>query len=172
MITNSYSAARLAALAGLVFAGGAQAASSNASTATGSSTGKVVAPIVLTHTTGAALNFGSFSIGTTGGKVDVTPAGVATVTKQVTFAPGGTTPAADQFVVTGEKKTAFTIATTGGSVSNGTSTMTFTTTSSVANASTGKDGVYSFTVGGKLTVAGTETGGAYSGSYTATVAYD
>jgi hypothetical protein len=171
MIIQRFSAAGIAALAGLVPGSAALAASSNISTAHGSATGIVVTTIVLTHVSGATLNFGSFTVGT-GGKVDVTPKSVATVTKDVAFVPGTASPAADQFTLTGVKKTSFTIATTAGSVTNGIATMTFTTTPSAGGDIIDAGGNYSFTVGGKLTVAGTETPGTYTGSYTATVAYD
>jgi hypothetical protein len=171
MMIRNFSAAGVAALAGLVPGGAALAASSSTSTAHGTATGIVVTPIVLTHVSGAALNFGSFTVGT-GGKVDVTPKSVATATKDVTFVPGTLSPAADQFTLTGTKKTSFSIATTAGSVTNGITTMTFTTTPSTGRDTIDAGGNYSFTVGGKLTVAGTETPGTYAGSYTATVAYD
>jgi hypothetical protein len=171
MIPQRLSAAALAALAGLVPGVAAHAASGTTSTTQGAAAGTVVGPIVLTHTHGAELNFGSFSVGT-GGKIDVTAKSVATATRDVTFVPGGPTPTADAFTVAGEKKTGFSITTTGGSVSNGAKSMAFTTTPSAANATTDKAGTFSFTVGGKLTVTGTETAGTYTGSYTATVAYD
>ena len=71
----------------------------------------------------------------------------------------------------GDANRAFTIATTGGSVSNGTDTMNFTTnaaTSGTLNAS----GAAAFSVGGTLTVVGGASAGAYTGSYNVTVAYN
>jgi hypothetical protein len=149
----------------------AHAASGNTSTATGTVTAAVVAPIILTHTTGAALNFGKFTV-STGGTVVVTAASVGSVTGAVSFVPGGTTVAADKFSVTGDNSRNFTIATTGGTITNGTKTITFGTTPSAATATTSPTGTYAFTVGGALTITGTETPGTYSGSYGATVTYD
>jgi hypothetical protein len=80
--------------------GVALAASGNSSTAAGTATASVVAPIVLTHTSGAALNFGKFTVGA-GGTVVVTSAGAGSVTSDVGFVPGSST-AADQFTLTGD----------------------------------------------------------------------
>jgi hypothetical protein len=70
MTTRIHSAAGLAVLAGIVPAGAASAASGATATAAGNTAGKVVIPIVLTHTAGAALSFGTFTNGT-GGKLTV-----------------------------------------------------------------------------------------------------
>lgn len=171
MKTRNYTALGMAVLMGLIPGAAAQAASGTVSNAVGAATGKIIKPIVLTHTTGAALNFGTFAPGT-GGKVVVTTSGAGSVTKDVTFVPGGSATSADQFTLTGGKKQNFSITTSGGSVTNGITSMPFTTSPSSTSGSTGTTGTFSFTVGGKLTVAGGETGGAYTGSYTATVAYD
>jgi hypothetical protein len=171
MNTHKHLAAGVTVLVGLVSATASYAASGNTSTTTGAAAGKVIKPIVLTHTAGAALSFGTFTTGT-GGKVVVDTSGVGSVTKAVTFVPGVSVTAADQFTLTGEKRRTFTIATTSGSVTNGLNTMTFTTSPSSTSGSTSTTGTFSFTVGGKLTVAGGESGGHYTGSYNATVVYD
>ncbi|MCU0946747.1 MAG: DUF4402 domain-containing protein [Porphyrobacter sp.] len=148
----------------------AMAAPGNTSTAQGAATAEVVAPITLTHVNGAALNFGTFTTGDAGGTVVVTQAGAGNATGEVTLL-GGSVEAADAFTVAGDANRAFTIATTGGSVSNGTDTMNFTTnaaTSGTLNAS----GAASFSVGGTLTVVGGASAGAYTGSYNVTVAYN
>ena len=161
----------LALVMGIAPATPAWAASAKPSSAAGAATSKVIKPIVLTHTPGAALSFGTFTTGT-GGKVVVSTSGAGSVTKTVAFVPGVSVTSADQFTLTGGKQRTFTIATTGGSVTNGTNTMAFTTSPSSTSGSTTTTGSFSFTVGGKLTVAGGETGGHYTGSYTATVAYN
>ncbi|MDR3437869.1 DUF4402 domain-containing protein [Telmatospirillum sp.] len=171
MKTHIYSVAGIAALMGLLPGAAAHAASGNVSTATGVAAGEVIKPIVLTHTTGAALSFGTFSPGT-GGKVIVTTGGAGSVTKGVTFVPGISVTSADQFTLTGRAKQHFTIKTTGGAVTNGINSMPFTTSPSSTSGSTSTTGTFRFTVGGKLTVAGGEAGGHYTGSYTATVAYN
>jgi Domain of unknown function (DUF4402) len=50
--------------------------------------------------------------------------------------------------------------------------MPFTTTASASSATLTAGGTSSFTVGGTLTVAGTEAAGAYTGTYTATATYN
>jgi len=154
----------------LVSASPAFAAPGNTSTAAGSATATVVSPIVLTHTSGAALAFGSFTTGT-GGTVVVTSAGSGSATGDVVFVPGNAN-TADAFTITGDFSRAYGITTTGGTVSNGTDTMAFTTAASAASGTLSATGTGGFSVGGTLTVAGTETAGAYTGSYNATVTYN
>jgi hypothetical protein len=162
------SAAVLAACFGSMTA--AHAASGNSSTAAGTATATVVAPIVLTHTAGASLNFGKFTVGA-GGTVVVNSSGAGSVTSDVGFVPGGSSTTADQFALTGDNSRNFGITTTGGTISNGSKTMAFTTAPSATTATTSATGTYSFTVGGTLTATGTETPGAYTGTYNATVVY-
>lgn len=161
----------LAALATVIAAGSANAATTgNTSTAQGAATATVVAPIVLTHDDGAVLNFGIFTVGT-GGTVEVDTAGVGTFGGDVGEVSGSTN-AADSFSVEGDPDRGFDIETTGGSVSNGTDTMSFTTEASGTTGTLDGTGNTSFTVGGVLTVAGTESAGDYTGSYDATVTYN
>ncbi|WP_248633926.1 DUF4402 domain-containing protein [Novosphingobium nitrogenifigens] len=166
---NKYVLAAASVAALFAAPGVALAASGNSSTAAGTATASVVAPIVLTHTSGAALNFGKFTVGA-GGTVVVTSAGAGSVTSDVGFVPGSST-AADQFTLTGDSGRNFGITTTSGTLTNGTKTMSFTTAPSAASGTLSASGTYSFNVGGTLTVAGTETAGAYTGTYNATVAY-
>ncbi len=147
----------------------AKAASGNTSTAAGTAAATVVAPIVLTHTAGASLNFGKFTVGT-GGTVVVASAGTGTVTGDVGLVPGSSN-TADQFSLTGDNSRNFSITTTSGTITNGTKTMNFTTAPSAATGTTSATGTFSFSVGGTLTVTGTETAGSYTGSYNATVTY-
>jgi len=154
-----------AALPGTAFA-----ASGNTSTANGSATAVVVSPIVLTHTSGAALNFGNFTTGT-GGSVTVSAVGVASVGGDVAHVPGSNS-TADAFTVAGDSGRAFTIATTSGTVTAGAASMSFTTTPSATSAALGSSGTASFSVGGTLTVPGTAAAGSYMGSYSATVTYN
>jgi hydroxyethylthiazole kinase-like sugar kinase family protein len=160
-------AATIAAILGNVSA--AHAASGNSSTAAGTASATVVAPIVLTHTAGAALNFGKITVGA-GGTVVVASGGAGSVTGDVGFVPGSTN-AADQFSLTGDNSRNFGITTTGGTITNGSKTMTFITAASSGSGTTSTTGTYSFTVGGTLTVTGTETPGSYTGTYNATVTY-
>ncbi|WP_420382266.1 DUF4402 domain-containing protein [Novosphingobium sp.] len=163
--------ATIVALSGVFGAAAtANAASGNTATAAGTATATIVAPIVLIHTPGAALNFGKFTVGT-GGTVVVTATGTGTTTSDVGFVPGGSTTTADQFSLTGDISRAFGITTTNGTISNGAKSMAFTTAPSSASGTTSATGTYNFTVGGTLTAVGTETAGAYTGTYNATVVY-
>jgi len=156
-------AAMLAATASPAWAGG------NSSTTNGTATALVVAPIVLTHASGASLNFGKFTVGT-GGTVVVNALGAGSTTGGVAFVPGSTT-AADSFSVTGDPQRNFGISTTGGTAGAGATTMAFSTTPSATSGIINSSGNFSITVGGVLTSAGTEGPGSYSGTYTVTVTY-
>ncbi|WP_353228567.1 DUF4402 domain-containing protein [Novosphingobium sp.] len=156
---------------GAIPAGNAFAASGNTSTAAGTVTAAVVAPIVLTHVTGAALSFGKFTV-STGGTVVVTAASAGSTTGSVNFVPGGTVVTADRFTVAGDNSRSFSITTTNSTISNGARTMAFTTTPSAATLTTSATGTAAFTVGGTLTAVGTETPGNYTGTYNATVTYN
>ena len=92
----------------------ASTASGNTSTVAGSATAKVIAPIKLTHVSGAVLNFGTFTAGS-GGTVVVTAAGAGSTTGDVGFAPLSTN-AADSFTVAGDPNRSFSIATQSGTV--------------------------------------------------------
>lgn len=159
-----------AAVVAAALPGTAFAASGNTSTANGTATATVVAPIVLTHTSGAALNFGKFTTGT-GGSVTVSAAGAASVGGDVGLVPGSTS-TADAFTVAGDGGRSFSIVTTGGTVTSGSASMSFTTTPSASAATLGTAGTASFTVGGTLTVGATAVAGSYSGTYSATVTYN
>ena len=149
----------------------ASAASGDTATAAGTTAGTVIAPIKLTHTAGATLGFGSFTVGT-GGTVVVTAAGTGSTTSAVTFVPGGSVVTADKFALTGDIARNFTITTTSGTVTSGAKSMAFTTTPSATSATTSAAGAYNFTVGGTLTAIGTETPGTYTGTYSATITYN
>jgi hypothetical protein len=146
------------------------AASGNAATQPGTASATVLAPIVLSHTGGSALKFGTFTVGV-GGTVVVSPAGLGSVTGTVTFAPGSTN-AADAFSVSGDPGRNFSIATTTSSVTSPSGNIVFTTLPSAAQATLNASGRGTFTVGGTLLVGSNILPGAYTGTYTATVAYD
>jgi len=149
-------------------------AAGNTATNSGATNATIVAPIVLTHTTGAALNFGKFLTATGGGTMAITPLGGQTASGAVTIVSGGA-PAADAFTVSGGASRTFTINVSSGTVSNGgttPTTMAFTTTASATTGTMSATGTASFTVGGTLTSIGTEPSGTYNGSYSVTVAYN
>ncbi|NBC36884.1 DUF4402 domain-containing protein [Novosphingobium sp. FSY-8] len=187
----------LTAIALLAAPHSALAASGNTSTKAGASTAQVVKPIRLIHGSSsgegheddddddddddhhgssssssgsAALSFGKFTVGT-GGTVVVSTSGSGTATSGVRFVPGSST-TADSFRVTGDPNRAFAIATTSGTVTRGSRSMSFTTTPSRLNATLSGSGNGSFTVGGTLTVPSTITPGVYTGSYSAMVSYN
>lgn len=161
-----------AAIALGLAAGTAQAATGNTASATGTANATVVGPLQITHTTGAALSFGSFTAGT-GGTVTVSTAGVAGVTGDVGLVTGSAA-SADAFTVTGTANRAFNIASsTGNTVSSGgatPATMAFTV-STGASGTLNAAGSYALAVGGTLNVASGQAPGAYTGSYTVTVTY-
>jgi hypothetical protein len=136
-----------------------------AATDQGVATATVVSPITITHTSGAALDFGAFAAAA--GQVSVDTAGAGSTTGVVQLG----TVSADSFDVAGDASRTFSIDLTGGTVTNGLDTMSFTTTSALTGTLSA-GGTASFTVGGTLSVAGTETAGTYTGSYDATVEYN
>ncbi|NKJ44720.1 DUF4402 domain-containing protein [Novosphingobium sp. SG720] len=144
-------------------------AAGNTATTNGTATATVIAPITLAHTSGAALKFGTFTTGA--GSITVGAGGAGSVSGGVVFVTGNAN-AADAFTVTGDPSRSFAITTTGGTIANGTNTIPFTTAASAATGALDSKGNASFTVGGTLTLAGTEPAGAYSGTYSATVTYN
>jgi hypothetical protein len=164
----------LAAAVVALSAGSAFAAtpSGNTSTLTGSANATVIAPIVLTHTSGAALSFGTFSAGT-GGTVEVTSGGTGTVTADVGEVTGSSY-SADGFTIAGDNGRSFTVTTASGTVARtGGGSMTFTTSPSISTGTLDSTtGEATFAVGGILTVGSGQTAGAYSGTYDVTVTYD
>ena len=153
----------LAAVTVLAFS----SSSAFAAQATGSATANIIAPISVTHTALATLNFGTFDAGT-GGSVTVTQGGIGSAGGSVNFVSGSVN-AADAFTVAGDGNRVFTIVTTGGNVTSGANTMAFTT--SAPATGTLASGVGGFNVGGTLTVGSGQAVGSYTGTYTATVNY-
>ena len=160
--------ALVAALA--AFSVPAVAAPGDTDTAQGSATAEIVAPISITHNLGAALAFGTLTAGN-GGTVSVTTGGVATPSGEVTVLTGSTT-SADAFTVTGDPSRSFSVTTTGGSVTSGTNSMTFTTAVDNTSETLSAGGTFALSVGGTLTVGSGQAAGLYTGSYDATVTYN
>ena len=142
-------------------------AAGNTDSEQGVASATVVAPIVLTHTTNAALDFGKFTADA--GTVTVTTVGGRTASGPALLS--GITPSADAFTVEGDANRGFDIVTAGGNVAEtGGTTMAFTTTAAASGTLDGS-GDAGFAVGGTLTVAGGEPAGAYTGNYDVTVTY-
>ncbi len=139
-------------------------------TGTGSATATVLAPIVVTHTPGAALKFGKFTAGA-GGAVVVSPAGSASVTGDVALVLGSSS-AADSFLVEGDPNRGFAILTAAGNVSFAGVSLAFTTLPSAATGNLDAAGAASFTIGGTLSVPANAAPGSYTGTYSVTVNYN
>ena len=161
----------LATAALTALSAGTAHAAGNSATATGTATATVVAPLQITHTSGAALSFGAFTVGT-GGTVTVSQAGAGSVTGDVALVTGGTV-APDAFTVTGSAARLFNITTsTGNTVTTGGATpATMPLALSAPASGTLTGGTFALKVGGTLTVAANQASGAYTGSYTVTVTY-
>jgi hypothetical protein len=148
----------------------AWAASGNSATVPGTAAATVVAPIVLTHVSGSALRFGTFTVGI-GGTVVVSPSGAASTTQTVSLTPSSVN-TADAFTVTGDPGRNFSITTTVSSVTSSAGSIVFITTPSASQTTLGAGGSTTFTVGGTLLVGSNILPGSYTGTYTATVTYD
>lgn len=135
----------------------------------GSATAEIIAPLDLVHTSGAALDFGAFTVGT-GGTVTVDSTGAGTAGGNVTLIAGTTL--ADSFDVSGEAGRTFSISTTNDQLTGPGGNLSFSTAASAASGTVGAGGTASFTVGGVLTVPGGTAAGTYTGTYDATVAYN
>ncbi|WP_298195594.1 DUF4402 domain-containing protein [Novosphingobium sp.] len=150
----------------------ALAAGGNTATATGTATATVVAPLQITHTSGAALSFGMFTAGN-GGTVSVSQAGAASVTGDIGLVTGGTV-SADSFTISGGPSRTFTISTsTGNTVAvGGASRANMPLAVSAPTSGTlSSAGTFALKVGGTLTVAASQPAGSYTGTYTVTVTY-
>ena len=109
-------------------------AAGNTDTEQGVAQATVVAPIVLTHTTGAVLEFGRFT--SDAGTVTVTTVGGRTASGPVLLT--GTTASADAFTVEGDANRGYDIVTAAGTVAEtGGTTMAFTTTAAASGTLSG-----------------------------------
>jgi Domain of unknown function (DUF4402) len=165
---------------GLVLAAAGSAYAQQSSTANANATATIITPIAIAKT--SDLGFGKLAVGATGGTVAVSAADVVTIggTGNTISQPAANTgnPAAAVFAVTGEA--AFTYAITlpaDGTVtlSDG-ATHTMAVNGFVSNPSaTGTlsgGGSQTLKVGATLTVGNNQTPGAYTGSFSVTVAYN
>lgn len=161
----------LMAVAAAAISTPAIAAPGNTDTATGAATAEVVAPITITHDTGAVLDFGTFTAGTAAGTVTVTQGGAGSTTGDAVHV-ATSTESADSFTVTGGANRGFDILAVGGTVAEtGGATMAFTADAPASGTLDGT-GSTSFSVGGTLVVAANQTPGVYSGSYVVTATYN
>ncbi len=148
-----------------------------AATDTGNAAANIVTAITIAENTG--MNFGNISVGAGGGTATLgTGDSITSVTGDVVSEAGGTVTSAD-FDLTGAN-VGYTI-TMPASITvteAGSDTMTIDTFTFLAeDAATDGTGTMSgnagtMTIGGTLAVSGSQTGGAYSGTYTITALYE
>lgn len=128
----------------------------------------------LTIVNAGNLNFGNIIASNALGTVKVIPAGTRTATDGAALPTGvaGTVSAA-AFTVTGEEDATYavTLPTAPVTITDGTNNMTVTAfESNSTNVLTG--GTQTFQVGGTLNVAASQAAGAYTGTFSVTVAYN
>lgn len=151
--------------------GTAHAASGNSQTVPGTATAKVVTPLAISHSVGATLSFGKFSV-SSAGTVVVATSGAGTPTGGVNFVNGSSTKA-DRFKIVGFPLRSFAVATGSGTVTTpGGASMSFTTNPAVTTGVLSIAGIYFLNVGGTLTVPAGQPGGSYSGSYPVVAYYN
>jgi len=133
----------------------------------------VLSQINITESGTQKLNFGMFVAGTALNYITVSPAGVRTFTGGIKLLGSGAS--ADLFTVTGDTSNpSFSITLPGSAVTltSGSYTMTVDTfTSTPSGTGTMSSGTLNITVGARLNVGANQHAGAYTGSYTITVAY-
>jgi len=154
----------------ITLAGAAIALSTSASAAeaTGSAGATIIAPLAISNTAG--LNFGTVAPGSESATVVLATDGTRTCAAALTCLDENHQAAA--FAVTGQSSYSYDI-TVPASVTmtdGGSNSMTATLSGSKSSG-TITDGTDSFTVGGTLTVAGSQAAGSYTGSFTVEVAY-
>lgn len=144
------------------------AAMNDSATTTVTATAEILTPISLNHDSRSVLSFGTIIAGN-GGIVSIPLTGGPSVFGDVILI--GAPPTRDSFTVLGERGRAFSITSTGGTVSNGSNNMTFSTT--VAETGTLDDsGFQRIEVGGRLSVGANQATGTYTGNYDVTVTYN
>jgi len=129
----------------------------------------IITPIAITGT--SPMNFGSVSVGATGGTLELSILGALTPGTGVLITGG--TPTAAGFNVTGQSGQAFGVtlsnsdltATSGGGVAIHLTGLNKSSTTTVGATGT------AFTVGGTLTLAAGQAAGTYAGTVTAIVTY-
>lgn len=141
-----------------------------AASTSGNASAKVVAPIAIAEAT--ALNFGSFSVGASGGTVVITQAGAVSKTGDVELVPStGATNAV--FNVTGAPSSTYSITPPASmTVTSGANSMTVNgfsvpTTGLTLNGS----GAHTFNLGATLNVGSNQAQGTYTGTYSISVNY-
>lgn len=137
----------------------------------GTAKAKIVAPLVLAHATGDALNFGTLVSPAAQATVTIAPmSGVPTKTDDGVERIAADAYSADHFTVTNPEGVAYTInlPTSSVTISSGDNTMTVDTfTTDCASNCTATE----FYVGGKLHIGMNQVAGQYQGTYNVSLTY-
>lgn len=150
---------------------GVYSASLSAETATSNARATVIVPMTLTNT--AELNFGDVTYSTGGGAGTVTIAPGGAVTTALNAQSLGGTTTASTFTVTGDNGRLYDITLPADTtIDNGTDTITIDGFTSSLTGDSGTAGTdTSFNVGATLNFVGTESQGAYLGTFDVSVDY-
>jgi hypothetical protein len=183
MFTKSIAAQRpfkLALIASFAMVAAAVSAPSLADSTSAVASANVMTPIKIVQA--ADLVFGKFAVNSgAGGTVTVSTSGVRSGSGM--YLPSGDTTTAARFTITGEPDTSFSIDLGGAGTTlnkgGDSMTLTYATDLTGGNATSGTiptgtltSGTQTLYVGGTLTVSGTQVAGAYTGTVSATVAYN
>jgi Mat/Ecp fimbriae major subunit len=158
--------------AAMLLAGSAASAQTSVTLAGQTATATVLQGLTLTNT--AALNFGRIVNAVTAGTAIMSTGGVVSVTGGVTAAPAGG-PSTGNFTVTGTTGNAINITLPGAPITltSGANTMTVTAFTNSAGANpVAFTSPLAFRIGGTLNVGANQAPGAYTGTYSVTVAYN
>jgi hypothetical protein len=150
-------------------------AAQNSATTSANAKANIISPISIVKVVGADLNFGDVVPGGTAGTVVVTPAAARTSTGGVSLGNAAAVTAA-AFTVGGANNATYTITLPAGptTVTAGANTMTvdtFTSNPSGTGLLSGT-GTQTLNVGGTLNVGINQAVGAYTGTFSVTVAYN
>jgi hypothetical protein len=162
-------------VAASLLAASSLSAAQNSATTSANAKANIISPISIVKVVGADLNFGDVVPGGTAGTVVVTPAAARTSAGGVSLGNAAAVTAA-AFTVGGANNAAYTITLPAAAVTitGPTSTMTVDTfTSNPSGTGTiGAGGTQALNVGGTLNVGINQAVGAYTGTFSVTVAYN
>jgi hypothetical protein len=150
-------------------------AAQNSATTTASAKANIISPITLVKVVGADLNFGDVVPGAVAGTVTVDPASARTSGGGVSLGNGAAVSAA-AFTVGGAGSATYSITLPGSAVTitSGANNMTVTgfTSSPSLTGTLSAGGTQTLSVGGTLNVGINQAVGAYTGTFSVTVAYN
>jgi hypothetical protein len=162
-------------VAASLLAASSLSAAQNSATASANAKANIISPITIVKVVGADLNFGDVVPGATAGTVVVDPAAARTSTGGVALGNGAAVAAA-AFTVGGGNNATYTITlpTSAVTITGPTSTMTVSnfTSNPSGTGTIGAAGTQALNVGGTLNVGVNQAVGAYTGTFSVTVAYN